>query len=77
MVLPFARSSSAKKRAIEEPVMPLPTITISAIDGRSYVVRCPRRNSDGSLCQNEAVEFGLGKLERPSLGGSTPVVMAD
>ncbi len=35
---------------------------MSASVGRSGVVRWPRRNSEGSLCQNEAVESGVGRL---------------
>ena len=30
--------------------------------GRSGVVRWPRRNSEGSVCQNEAVESEGGRL---------------
>lgn len=41
--------------------MPVPTTTISASVGRSSVVRCPFRNSLGSLCQNEFVEVGVGR----------------
>lgn len=41
---------------IDDPVSPLPMITMSAEDGRVGVVLWPRRNDDGSLCQKEAVE---------------------
>lgn len=59
---PFALASSAKNLAADAPVIPDPTITISASVGRSEVVRWPIRNSEGSLCQNEFVEFGVGRL---------------
>ena len=61
MLRSLALASSAKNRAADAPVMPEPTMTISAIGGIFGVVRCPRRNSDGSLCQNEAVEFSEGR----------------
>lgn len=35
---------------------------MSASAGRSGVVRWPRRKVEGSLCQNEAVESGVGRL---------------
>jgi len=57
-----ARSSSAKNRAADAPVIPEPTITMSASDGNSTVVRCPSRRSEGSLCQKEAVESRVGRL---------------
>ena len=57
---PLARSSSARKRAADVPVMPLPIITTSASAGRSSVVRWPRRNWFGSLCQKDLVELGTG-----------------
>ena len=59
---PFALSSSAKYLAAEAPVMPEPTITTSASEGRCGVVRWPRRKSEGSLCQNEDVDSVVGKL---------------
>ena len=59
---PFALSSSAKNLAAEAPVMPEPTMTISASEGRCGVVRWPKRNADGSLCQNEEVDSVVGKL---------------
>lgn len=37
-------------------------MTTSAYCGSSGVVRWPSRNSDGSLCQNEAVDFPDGRL---------------
>ena len=58
----LALASSARNLAADVPVMPEPTMTMSASAGRSGVVRCPRRNSEGSLCQNEAVESGVGRL---------------
>lgn len=62
--IPLALPSSAKNRAAEAPVIPDPTTTTSATDGNSGVVRCPSRNFEGSLCQNDAVDFSLG---RPAL----------
>jgi hypothetical protein len=62
MLFPFALSSAARYRAAELPVIPLPTMTISASDGRSSVVRWPSKNSFGSLCQNEAVDLGVGRV---------------
>ena len=59
---PLALASSAKNLAAEAPVMPEPTMTTSALLGSSVVVRWPKRNSDGSLCQKEAVESLLGSL---------------
>ena len=59
---PFALSSSARYLAAEAPVMPEPTMTTSASEGRSGVVRWPRRNLEGSLCQNEDVDSVVGKL---------------
>lgn len=58
----LALASSAKKLAADVPVMPEPTMTMSASVGRTSVVRWPRRNSEGSLCQKEAVESDVGKL---------------
>ena len=59
---PFALSSSARYLAAEAPVMPEPTMTTSASEGKSVVVRWPRRNLEGSLCQNEDVDSVVGKL---------------
>lgn len=67
MLLSFALSSSARNLAAEVPVIPLPTITISASAGSSSVVRCPMRNSFGSLCQKELVEAGVGSVARSCL----------
>jgi hypothetical protein len=64
MLFPFARSSSARNLATEVPVMPLPTMTMSAEAGSSGVVRWPRRNSLGSLCQKEVVDVGVGREAR-------------
>lgn len=41
--------------------MPLPTMTISACEGSSEVVRWPKRKEDGSLCQNEELDSGVGR----------------
>lgn len=60
MLRPLARASSARKRAAEVPVMPLPTMTMSASAGSSEVVRWPSRKSLGSLCQKDEVELGTG-----------------
>ena len=59
---PFALTSSAKNLAADAPVIPEPTMIMSASVGRSEVVRWPRRNLEGSLCQNEAVESGVGRV---------------
>ena len=67
MLLPLALSSSARNLAIELPVIPLPIMTISASGGKSSVVRWPRRNSFGSLCQKELVDTGVGSVERSCL----------
>lgn len=64
MLFPFALSSSLRNLAADVPVMPVPTITISASAGNSSVVRCPSRNSFGSVCQNELDEVGVGKEAR-------------
>lgn len=63
MLNPFVLSSSAKNLAAEAPVIPEPTITTSASDGSLSVVRWPSRNFEGSLCQNEAVDSGVGRLD--------------
>jgi hypothetical protein len=47
-------------RAILVPVIPLPMITTSAVEGRSLVDRYPISNGEGSVCQNESVDFGVG-----------------
>ena len=44
--------------------MPLPTITMSASAGSCSVVRCPSKNSLGSLCQKELLDFGVGRVAR-------------
>jgi hypothetical protein len=43
------------------PVIPLPMITTSAEEGRPLVDRWPRSSGDGSVCQNESVDFGVGR----------------
>jgi len=53
------------------PVMPLPMMTTSAVAGRFLVDRWPRSSGEGSVCQNELVEFGTGSPAGcPSLGRS-------
>jgi hypothetical protein len=64
MLFPFALSSSLRNRAADVPVMPVPTITISASDGSSSVVRWPSKNLFGSLCQNEFEDVGVGSVAR-------------
>ena len=59
---PLALISSARNLAADAPVMPEPIMTISASLGRLEVVRWPRRNWEGSLCQNEAVDSVVGRL---------------
>jgi hypothetical protein len=54
-------------------VIPEPMITTSAFVGKCFVVRCPRRSLEGWVCQNEAVDVGLGRLARPE--GITSIVM--
>jgi len=43
------------------PVMPLPMITTSAVDGKSRVDRWPRSSGEGSECQNDAEDFAGGR----------------
>ena len=62
----FALGSSAKNLAADAPVIPDPTIIMSASVGRSGVVRWPRRYLEGSECQNEAVDSADGKLAMPT-----------
>lgn len=64
MLFPFERSSWARYRAMEAPVMPLPMITISASLGSSRVVLWPRRNSLGSLCQKDLLDSLVGRVAR-------------
>lgn len=63
-------------RAANVPVIPLPTTTTSAVDGRSSEVRWPSNFLDGSRCQYEWVLLGVGSSAwpRPSWVG-TPVMM--
>jgi hypothetical protein len=42
-------------------VIPLPMITTSAEEGRPLVDRWPSSSGDGSVCQNESVDFGVGR----------------
>lgn len=67
MFLPFALPSSIKNLAADVPVIPLPTIMMSASEGSSAVVRCPKRNSFGSVCQKELLDSGVGNVERSCL----------
>ena len=39
-------------------------MTMSASAGRHPVVRCPSRNSLGSLCQKELLDAGVGSVAR-------------
>jgi hypothetical protein len=43
------------------PVIPLPMTTTSAEEGRPLVERWPRSSGDGSVCQNESVDLGVGR----------------
>jgi hypothetical protein len=53
------------------PVIPLPIITTSAVAGRSLVDRWPRSRGEGSVCQKDLLEFGVGSPAGwPSLGRS-------
>jgi hypothetical protein len=53
------------------PVMPLPMMTTSAVAGRFLVDRWPSSSGEGSVCQNDLVEFGVGSPAGcPSLGRS-------
>ena len=47
------------------PDIPLPTITKSAVGGREDVVLWPKRNLEGSRCQNAFVEFAVGSPAWP------------
>jgi hypothetical protein len=64
MLFPSALLSSLRNLATDVPVIPVPTMTMSASAGSSSVVRCPSKNSFGSLCQNESVEVGVGREAR-------------
>lgn len=64
ILFPFALASSLRNLAADVPVMPVPTITISASEGSFSVVRCPSKNSFGSLCQKEFVDVGVGREAR-------------
>ncbi len=57
-------SSPSKVQAAKAPAIPEPMITISAPAGRYFVVRCPKRVFEGSECQKEEVEFGVGRVAR-------------
>jgi hypothetical protein len=58
-------------RAMLAPVIPLPITTTSAVVGKSLVDRWPRSNGEGSECQKDLLEFGVGSPAGcPSLGRS-------
>lgn len=63
---PFLRKWAAK-----EPVIPLPTTTISAVAGSSSVVLWPYSFLDGCLCQYECVDLGVGRPDWPSATART------
>jgi hypothetical protein len=67
MFLPLALSSPARYRAALAPVIPDPTMTMSASAGSASVVRWPSRNSFGSLCQKELDDVGVGRVARSCL----------
>ena len=53
------------------PVIPLPITTTSAVAGKSLVDRWSRSNGEGSECQKDLLEFGVGSPAGcPSLGRS-------
>lgn len=53
------------------PVIPLPIIKTSAVAGRLLVDLWPRSSGDGSVCQNESLDFSVGREAGcPSLGRS-------
>ena len=58
------------------PVIPLPMITTSAVEGRALVDRCPRSNGEGSLCQKESVDFGVGRAADWSSLGRSKILRA-
>jgi len=60
-------SFSRRKRAADAPEIPLPMITRSAFVGSNGVVRWPKRTLEGSLCQYDLVELGVGRLAWPGI----------
>ena len=58
------------------PVIPLPIITTSAVEGKTLVDRCPRSSGDGSVCQKESVDFGVGSAAGWSSLGRSGIVRA-
>lgn len=58
------------------PVIPLPIITTSVVEGKALVDRCPRSSGDGSVCQKESVDFGVGSAAGWSSLGRTPMLRA-
>lgn len=48
---------------MEAPVIPVPIITMSVLEGRVGVVLWERRKGFGSECQNEAEELGQGSWD--------------
>ena len=51
--------------------MPLPMTTTSAVAGRFLVDLWPMRSGEGSVCQKESVDLGVGsEAGCPSLGRS-------
>lgn len=59
-------ASWSRLQAAKAPTIPLPTTTTSTAEGRSLVVRWLRRIFDGSLCQYDAVDAGVGRGAQPS-----------
>jgi hypothetical protein len=59
--------ASCRYLTILEPVIPLPTITISASVGSFSVVRWPSKTLDGSLCQKDFDELGTGRPDGSSV----------
>ena len=59
---PVALSSSAKNLAADAPVIPEPIMTTSDSSGKVLDVRWPSRKFEGSLCQKEADDSGVGRL---------------
>lgn len=58
---PSSWPSWSRRQAAKAPTMPLPIITTSTTGGRSLVVRWLRSIFDGSLCQYDAVDAGVGR----------------
>jgi hypothetical protein len=58
------------------PVIPLPITTTSAVEGKFLVDRCPRSSGEGSVCQNESEDFGVGRAAGWSSLGRSGMVRA-